>query len=340
MIQAILMFLLGVLLLFIVFFVGLAVVFARNRNILIFNQDKETAIQSRIFKQERPSFTAELVCIGRAVGTTLGFLHDEVAYEFLDYDAKIVAKFWSAWFYLGRGKLPIFQVPFIICRTHVIDRFVLQAKHCEQIVILGADLDARPYRLNVNNPKAKWFEVDAPATQKMKIQKVTDVQLRAPKVIKNTALKDGNVTYVSCNFATNEDFIEKLQEKGFNKENPNTIILLEGVASYLTWDELKATLSKIASCAPGTLFVMNCRTHDESKPNSFGKLLKSNIGEEWKFALSPTESAAEKFGPIGFKMLEDLTVEDAIAQTPGLSKTMVNSHGSIHGHIMLMQVTK
>jgi methyltransferase (TIGR00027 family) len=312
--------------------------FFSKRNISVF----ATRNESRIFKHERPSFTAELVCIYRAIGTKINVIQDELAYEFLDNDARFLVNLWCFGYNLvGSRKFPMMQAPFLISRTYVIDEFILKAKNCDQVVILGAGLDARAYRMKLNNPKVKWFEVDAPATQKMKVQKVAEVQAKKPQVMKSTALKDGNVTFVSCNFAANEDFNEKLKEKGFNMENPNTVIVLEGVASYLTWEELKATLSKIALCAPGTLFVMNCRSEDNKSRNSmFSEFLKLHVGEEYKFALNPAESAADKFAPIGFKVLEDLTFREAVARTPGLGDNMVPSLGSFNGHVISMQVAK
>jgi len=271
---------------------------------------------SRMFQQERPSFTAELVCIFRAIGTSLNWCDDPFAFEFCELDAKIVC---SAWIHLRKllgSTVPLYNVPYMCTRTIFLDRFVLEVP-VQQVVILGAGLDSRPYRLRESgDSRTKYFEVDAPATQKQKKAKVANLFSKQPKLFTSPAYSEGRVIYVSCNFAT-ESFLDKLVENGFDPKNSNTVILLEGVASYLTWPELKQTLSFVAQCAAGTRFVLNC-LEGSMRKSSTSKLLKSFVGEEWKFSLAADETGASRFGPVGFDIIREINFDQAQAELPVL----------------------
>lgn len=102
-----------------------------------------------------------------------------------------------------------------------------------QVVILGAGYDTRAARL----PRAgvRFFEVDHPATQAAKCDRLAGL--------------DGYpldaATYVTCNFES-EDPVERLVAGGLSVREPS-LVLWEGVVSYLTEDAVRATATRLAA---------------------------------------------------------------------------------------------
>jgi methyltransferase (TIGR00027 family) len=121
-------------------------------------------------------------------------------------------------------------------RVAYLDRLVARAVDrlsVRQVVILGAGYDTRAARL----PRAgvRYFEVDHPATQAAKRESL--------------ARLDGYpvdaAAYVSCNFER-EDPIERLAAGGLDLGEP-TLVIWEGVVSYLTEPAIRATASRLAA---------------------------------------------------------------------------------------------
>ena len=292
---------------------------------------------SRMFQDGRPSFTAELVCIYRATSTILGWCNDPFAIEFLDWDAQLYVQFVSTMKQLAGKKLKLTMTQYLAARTSYLDDFVL-AGNSEQIVILGAGLDSRAYRLrHLLKKNVKIYEVDAPATQRHKKAALERLYTRRPDLF-NGAILEQCVTFVSCDFASNESFVQKLMEKGFDKSNPNTTVLLEGVASYLVVDDLKKTLQDIASFAPGTRFAMNCIEDSVRKQSLVSKLLKNVVGEEWKFAWKASDNVEEFFSPLGFKVLDYQPFEQVMANLKSLKNEDAPSR--VGNFIFACEVTK
>ncbi|MCP4694483.1 MAG: class I SAM-dependent methyltransferase [Desulfobacterales bacterium] len=105
----------------------------------------------------------------------------------------------------------------------------------EQLVILGAGYDTRPYRFEALKRGVKIFEVDHPATQEVKKEKVE-------RIFK--ALPD-HVTYVPIDFIE-EKIAEKLAENGYDSAL-KTLFIWEGVTQYIPEEEVDDTLAFIAN---------------------------------------------------------------------------------------------
>jgi len=104
----------------------------------------------------------------------------------------------------------------------------------EQLVILGAGYDTRAYRFGELKEKVKVFEVDHPATQEVKIEKVSRMLGSLP----------GNVVYVPIDFEK-ERLDKKLFESGYDR-SLKTLFIWEGVTMYLTAESVDRTLAFIA----------------------------------------------------------------------------------------------
>ena len=102
----------------------------------------------------------------------------------------------------------------------------------EQLVILGAGYDTRAYRIE-GLSKIKVFEVDHPATQSIKIEKITEIF---------SSLHD-HVTYVPTDLEVDK-FGQRLLESGYNK-SLKTLFIMEGILMYLSPEIVEEILSFI-----------------------------------------------------------------------------------------------
>jgi len=125
---------------------------------------------------------------------------------------------------------------FLAVRERHIDEFLQQnlAEGVQQVVILGAGLDARAYRFEALK-SIKVFEVDHPASQASKIEKVRRVFGELP----------AHVTYVAVDFNT-QTLAKRLPECSYD-ETRRTLFIWQGVTQYLTPEAVDSTLAFIAS---------------------------------------------------------------------------------------------
>jgi len=125
---------------------------------------------------------------------------------------------------------------FIVCRCRYFDDYLQQCLKggIAQVVILGAGLDSRAYRVESAGGEVKYFEVDQPATQKSKIERIRRVFGTPP----------ANVVYVPVDF--NEESLDKLHSCGYDRSQ-RTVFLWEGVTYYLQPAAVDATLAWIRS---------------------------------------------------------------------------------------------
>ncbi|MCD2192710.1 SAM-dependent methyltransferase [Actinomycetospora endophytica] len=128
--------------------------------------------------------------------------------------------------------------PSAVARTKVLDDAVAAADGIEQLVILGAGYDSRPYRLS-GCAHVRVFEVDHPDTQAVKRRVLARVLGQLP----------AHVHFVAVDF-DHDDLAEALDRAGFRTGRP-TFVLWEGVASYLTPEAVDATV-RWAHDATGT----------------------------------------------------------------------------------------
>jgi methyltransferase (TIGR00027 family) len=207
-------------------------------------------------KKGRASRTASQVAFLRALAdlglsSTPGF-HDATARPLLDGP-------WS-WM-LGRiarrverGKFKATDglrhgADLLALRTMVIDEHLREALGAEvrQLVILGAGLDGRAYRMT-ELARVRVFEVDHPATQQAKRRRAAALLATAQAL-----------TFVPVDFE-NDSLDAALQKAGHSRAEP-TVWLWEGVVMYLTAPAIRETLRMIvARSAPGSALVVNYMT--------------------------------------------------------------------------------
>jgi len=135
-------------------------------------------------------------------------------------------------------------VGFLLARTRFMDDTLLSCleQGMQQLIILGAGYDARAYRFQGQlKDRVRVFEVDHPATQRVKRRRLEKIFGKAPE----------HVTYVSVDFER-ETLGERLLACGY-REDLLTLFIWEGVTYYITPQAVDATLAFVhQQSAPGS----------------------------------------------------------------------------------------
>ena len=195
---------------------------------------------------------------------------------------------------------------FIALRSRYAEDELAQAvrRGVRQYVILGAGLDTFPYRNAHERSGLRVFEVDHPATQSWKRQRLTEAGIANP----------GSLTFAPVNFET-QTLADGLRLAGFNAGEPAYFSLL-GVVIYLTQPAVMETLKFIVSLQAGSEIVF-----DYSVPSSFlsyserlaREYAASRVaarGEPWITYFDPFV-LKRQLGQIGFSYVEDLGSQEA-----------------------------
>ncbi len=174
----------------------------------------------------------------------------------------------------------------------------------DQLVILGAGFDTRPYRLP-RGTSVRSFEVDLPATQAVK-----------RRVLIQAGVDTGGVTFVPADFG-NDDWLTRLVEAGLDLERP-AVFIWEGVIIYLDQAAVEDTLRKVAGCARGTIIAFDYFSSvavDSSEPYwRFARAATRRAGEPIRFGIDATPPLAERVGELlatcGLMLREQRTLGD------------------------------
>jgi methyltransferase (TIGR00027 family) len=170
-----------------------------------------------------------------------------------------------------------------ISRTRYIDDAVLAAlaQGIDQLVLLGAGLDTRPYRLP-GIEKIKVFEVDLPEGQANKKQKVAQ----------RFGVLPGHVTFVPIDFDT-QPLDAALAGTSFNRSRP-ALFIWEGVTQYISAEAVRQTLGFVGGCAPGSrivfTYVLKSVIERRSDIPGADKMMDQVAQQApWIFGLEPSE---------------------------------------------------
>jgi methyltransferase (TIGR00027 family) len=128
---------------------------------------------------------------------------------------------------------------FLVARDRYIDD-VLQKyldEGLQQLVILGAGYDSRPYRFDLAG-RVRAFEVDHPATQQLKLAKLGEIFGSPPE----------HVCYVPIDFNT-QTLDDCLLAAGFDPKR-KTLFIWQGVSMYLTDEAVDITLAFVLKHSP------------------------------------------------------------------------------------------
>lgn len=195
--------------------------------------------------------------------------------------------------------------------------FVLRERFCEdtlaeavgngatQYVVLGAGLNAFAYNGSDLSHRVQVFEVDHPATQIWKRDKLRQTGTRPT----------GKVSYVEFDFE--KDAIgEKLLQSGFDPGAP-AVFAWTGVTQYLSDDAIEQTLQQIVQTSfPGSVLTVQVTLKrelvDEENQNALDYFagFAAKRGETWVNAHDPIEFSAH-LERRGFKDVHVLTQAEA-----------------------------
>jgi methyltransferase (TIGR00027 family) len=187
----------------------------------------------------------------------------------------------------GRASGSIDVVPL---RTRVLDEawHAARAAGTRQLVLLGAGLDGRAFRLD-DLADVAVFEVDHPGTQALK-------RARARALVSRAARH----TYVPVDFER-EELDVALAAAGQDASRP-TFWIWEGVTPYLTADAQRATLAAVARrSVPGSELAME---YIEPGGHEEQERLPRLLGEPW-IGLETRAEASARVAEAGFTATED-----------------------------------
>jgi methyltransferase (TIGR00027 family) len=171
-----------------------------------------------------------------------------------------------------------------VLRTQAIDAHLSSAlaSGTEQVVILGAGLDARAWRMPALH-RATVFEVDHPATQRYKRARL------------GSKVPHGELLFIAVDFE--RDRVESaLRKAGFQPER-RTMWIWEGVAMYLARGAITDTTMQLTRLsAPGSELAMTYLAPGTLPFGFLGRTLIAALfragGEPLKTTFTTTELAA------------------------------------------------
>jgi methyltransferase (TIGR00027 family) len=185
-------------------------------------------------KPDEPSRTALMIARQRTAHQVLdhgSILHDPFALKILREDEKDVLQFANKHPSSSIGRL------FTTARSRIAEDALSRAveRGVQQIVILGAGLDTFSLRNPYDAQQIRIYEVDDPATQAWKRQRLSESQIALPPWL----------ILVPVDFERDE-VGEKLVAAGLQQNSPAFFTWL-GVVPYLTQDAIDRTLDHMSS---------------------------------------------------------------------------------------------
>jgi methyltransferase (TIGR00027 family) len=242
----------------------------------------------------KPSFTAAAVAAFRGVARV-----DPLAAMWVEGPLSLVLRAGRA----GRvpelaiNLLSLGLVDHLEMRTRAIDATLLEgiASGTRQLVVLGAGLDARAWRMK-ELAEVHVFEVDHPSTQAYK---------RSRAASRGPAAQD--IRFVPVDFA--KDALGAALERAGHDASAPTFWLWEGVTPYLPPPAIHATLATIAArSASGSRIAVTYATEDVSP---LGTTVDRVVGVCFRWmgeslvGLMSPERMHEELASVGFRLRSD-----------------------------------
>lgn len=195
----------------------------------------------------------------------------------------------------------------LACRKHFIDDKLKEAlsdiKDIDAVVILGAGLDTRAYRLT-RQVRIPVFEVDLPVNIAMKAKTVRRVLGELPLSVRLAPLD-----------FENDDLLTSLAEHGYHTDY-RAFFVCEGVTQYLTEEGVRRTLEGLRAAASGSRLVFTYvrRAFIDGTDRYGTRTLYRNTRQRhqlWHFGLEPDEVAGF-IGDYGWRLVEQAGPDDLV----------------------------
>ena len=178
---------------------------------------------------------------------------------------------------------------YLAARTSFFDRTVVSAidRGVRQVVVGAAGYDGRAFRYA--KPGVRWFEVDHPATQRDKLERLQRLGIATP-----------HVQFVEADF-TRDPAADRLRAAGLKAAVPS-LFLLEGVAVYLEPAVLETVLEQFRHAAAAgsrlAISVSLSREYDEGARARFQAAVAA-LGSRLGPRSTPTRPKTCSRGPGG-----------------------------------------
>lgn len=217
------------------------------------------------------------------------------------------------------------EVPLVTRSRYLEDEVDLAIEHgLSQYVILGAGLDSFAYRRPDLAKSLNIFEVDHPATQAWKRNRLRAANIEVP----------ANLSLVPVDFEK-ESLVDRLRMSGYRTDAPGLFSWL-GVTMYLSTEAIFGTLRMIAGLAPGTEIIFEYIVPKDLVDEETQKVLGAVMvaaearGEPQRSFFEPAK-LAEQVRNIGFAEVSDFGPDEAQARyfkdrTDGLRRSALNHY--------------
>jgi methyltransferase (TIGR00027 family) len=281
-------------------------------------------------KENQASFTAMMQAYMHAyhaIHSTEKIFDDFLAYDLIPKEKQALIEQYLIEHYLtcdkglddpDHTKLPFDQAITSTFLMQIINGIISRARYAEdtlkktvklgvnQYIILGAGMDTFAFRRPDLMEKLEAFEVDHPATQEFKLCRLAELKWKHP----------AKLHFIPIDF-TKESLLKALMSSSFYDPKAKSFFSWLGVTSYLTKEDIFATLSSIAEVAPaGSILVFNYADTTVFIPEKlspqmqeFLKLLRA-IGEPMKMGGSDSSMLAEDLESLGFQLHENVSPTD------------------------------
>jgi methyltransferase (TIGR00027 family) len=248
-----------------------------------------------------PSRTALMIARQRAAHQVLdhgSILNDPFAMKILNEDEKDVLQFANAHPMASIGRL------FTAARSRIAEDALSKAveRGISKIVILGAGLDTFALRSPYGARQIRIYEVDHPATQAWKRERLAQAQLALPPWL----------ILVPVDFER-DDLGETLAGAGFQQNSPAFFTWL-GVVPYLTQEAIVSTLNYMASIQNSEVvfdYMEPLQAFSEGMRESVTKRTEQleKMNERWTSRFEPAGMAAI-LRAHGFSDIDDISFRE------------------------------
>ena len=199
-----------------------------------------------------------------------------------------------------------------------------------QYVLLGAGLDSFAYRGGLLAGRVRVFEVDHPASQRVKRAALAAAGIQVPD----------SVQFVPADLAR-DPLARCLAAAGFDAAAPAVVAWL-GVTMYLTAEAVAETMTAVARLAPGTELIADYLLPEGARDEAgalYGALVaqaSAEQGEPWRSCFTP-DQMADLAVRAGFGAVRAVSQRDAIpaelwqrADSLRPATLAVLFHGTVH----------
>ncbi len=272
-------------------------------------------------KPNEPSRTALMIARQRAAHQVLdhgSILNDPFAMKILREDEKDVLRF--------ANKHPLASIGRLIttARSRIAEDALSRAVEggVRQIVILGAGLDTFALRNPHDARQIGIYEVDHPATQAWKLERIAEAQIELPPWL----------IFVPVDFER-DDLGDRLAAAGFEQNSPAFFTWL-GVVPYLRQDAIDRTLDYISSIQnsevvfdymePPEAFSEELRQLEKARAEQLEK-----IGERSESRFEPAGMAVI-LRSHGFCAIEDIGFQEIASRFGRAVQGLAPGHAGVH----------